>query len=131
IALDAAEIVADSLADGEAPEPVEQPDDVLARFADDIPVPASFHGRTAFGTEYSGGGAFGGDLTIDETAAFYEEALPDAGYEVDAPRTKDVEGVPTTIIEFSGRDGTGAIEISPNDDPPGATLLFITYAESE
>jgi hypothetical protein len=131
IALDAAEIVADGLADGEAPEPVEQPDDVLARFADDIPVPASFSGRTAFGTEYSGGGAFGGDLTIDETAAFYEEALPDAGYEADAPRTEDVDGVPTTIIEFSGRDRTGTIEISPNDDPPGATLLFVTYTESE
>jgi hypothetical protein len=131
IALDAAEIVADGLADGDEPEPVEQPDDVLARFADDIPVPASFSGRTAFGTEYNGGGAFGGDLTIDETAAFYEEALPDAGYEAEAPRTEDVDGVPTTIIEFSGRDRTGTIEISPNSDPPGATLLFVSYAESE
>lgn len=132
IALEAAELVATKLARGrERPEPVEQPDDVLARFADDIPVPASFHSRTAFGTEYNGGGAFGGDLGVDETVAYYAEALPDAGYEAGEPRTEDVDGVPTTIIEFSGRGRTGTVEISPEDDPPGTILLFISYAEEE
>lgn len=132
IAIDAAEIVADELPPGrDEPAPVEQPDEVLARFADDIPVPASFGGRTAFGTEYNGGGAFGGDLTIDEVVAFYEEALPDAGYEHEEPRTEDVDGVSTTVLPFSGPDRDGEIQISPNDDPPGATLLFITYQETE
>ena len=36
-----------------------------------------------------------------------------------------------TVIPFSGRGRTGEIEISPNDDPPGATLLFVTYQESD
>jgi hypothetical protein len=62
---------------------------------------------------------------------FYEEALPDAGYELEDPRTEDVDGVPTTLLPFSGPGRTGEIQISPNDDPPGATLLFITYQESE
>ncbi len=110
-------------------EPVEQPDDVLARFADDIPVPASFMSRTAFGTEYNGGGAFGGDLTIDEVVAYYQEALPGAGYEVGEPMTEDVDGVTTTVLPFSGPGRIGEIEISPNTDPPGATLLFISYQE--
>jgi hypothetical protein len=129
IATDAATIVADKLAGGDGPEPVEQPDDVLARFADDIPVPASFMSRTAFGTEYNGGGAFGGDLTIDEVVAYYQEALPGAGYEVGEPTTEDVDGVTTTVLPFSGPGRTGEIEISPNTDPPGATLLFISYQE--
>jgi hypothetical protein len=132
IALSGAEIVADELAGGrDEPAPVEQPDDVLARFADDIPVPESFTGRTAFGTEYNGGGAFGGDLTVDEVAAFYEEALPEAGYDVEAARVEDVDGVATTIVAFSGPDRTGQVEVSPNTDPPGATLLFVTYQERE
>ncbi|MGQ0805516.1 MAG: hypothetical protein ACT4PI_16860 [Actinomycetota bacterium] len=129
IATEGAEIVADELAGVGLPEPVEQPDDVLARFADDIPVPASFMSRTAFGTEYNGGGAFGGDLTIDEVVAYYQEALPDAGYEVGEPTTADVDGVATTVLPFSGPGRTGEIEISPNTDPPGATLLFISYQE--
>jgi hypothetical protein len=129
IATDAATIVADKLAGGDGPEPVEQPDDVLARFADDIPVPASFMSRTAFGTEYNGGGAFGGDLTIDEVVAYYQEALPGAGNEVGEPTTEDVDGVTTTVLPFSGPGRTGEIEISPNTDPPGATLLFISYQE--
>jgi hypothetical protein len=132
IAIEGAELVADELAKGrDEPEPVEQPDEVFAQFADDIPVPASFMNRTAFGTEYNGGGAFGGDLTIDELVAYYEEALPDAGYEVGEPTTEDVDGVPTTVLTFTGEDRTGTIEISPNDDPPGATLLFISYEEVE
>ena len=130
IAIEGAEIVAEELREGDGPEPVEQPDDVIDRFADDIPVPASFMSRTAFGTEYNGGGAFGGDLTIDEVVAYYQEALPDAGYEVDEPTTEDVDGVATTVLTFSREDRTGAIEISPNSDPPGATLLFISYEES-
>jgi hypothetical protein len=129
IATDAATIVADKLAGGDGPEPVEQPDDVLARFADDVPVPASFMSRTAFGTEYNGGGAFGGDLTIDEVVAYYQEALPGAGNEVGEPTTEDVDGVTTTVLPFSGPGRTGEIEISPNTDPPGATLLFISYQE--
>ncbi|HEX6312703.1 MAG TPA: hypothetical protein VF152_13900 [Acidimicrobiia bacterium] len=130
IATSGAELVADELARGrKEPAPVEQPDDILARFADDVPVPDSFVNRTAFGTEYDGGGAFGGDLTVDETVAFYREAFPEAGYEPGEPRTEDVDGVATTIIDFSGRGRTGQIEISPNDDPPGATLLFVTYSE--
>lgn len=129
IATDAATIVADKLAGGDGPEPVEQPDDVLARFADDIPVPASFMSRTAFGTEYNGGGAFGGDLTIDEVVVYYQEALPGAGNEVGEPTTEDVDGVTTTVLPFSGPGRTGEIEISPNTDPPGATLLFISYQE--
>ena len=129
IATDAATIVADKLAGGDGPEPVEQPDDVLARFADDIPVPESFMSRTAFGTEYNGGGAFGGDLTIDEVVVYYQEALPGAGNEVGEPTTEDVDGVTTTVLPFSGPGRTGEIEISPNTDPPGATLLFISYQE--
>jgi len=129
IATEGADIVADELSGTGLAEPVEQPDDVLARFADDIPVPASFMSRTAFGTEYNGGGAFGGDLTIDEVVAYYQEALPDAGYEVGEPTTEDVDGVATTVLTFSGPDRTGEIEISPNTDPPGATLLFVSYEE--
>lgn len=129
IVTEGAEIVADELAGADLREPVEQPDDVLARFADDIPVPASFMSRTAFGTEYNGGGAFGGDLTIDEVVAYYQEALPDAGYEVGEPTTEDVDGVATTLLPFSGPGRTGEIEISPNTDPPGATLLFVSYQE--
>ena len=130
IAIDGATLVAEKLAKGrDEPEAVEQPADVLARFADDIPVPESFMSRTAFGTEYDGGGAFGGDLTIDEVLAYYEEALPDAGYEAGEARTEDVDGVPTTVLPFSGPGRTGTIEISPNSDPPGATLLFISYQE--
>lgn len=129
IATEGADIVADELRGVGLPEPVEQPDDVLARFADDIPVPASFMSRTAFGTEYNGGGAFGGDLTIDEVVAYYQEALPDAGYEVGEPTTEDVDGVATTVLTFSGPDRNGQIEISPNTDPPGATLLFVSYEE--
>jgi hypothetical protein len=132
IATEGAEIVADELARGrDEPPPVEQPDDVLARFADDIPVPASFSSRTVFGTEYNGAGAFGGDLTVDEVAAYYDEQLPDAGYEAGERRIEDMDGVPTTIIPFSGRGRTGEIEISPNADPPGATLLFISYEEGD
>lgn len=133
IAVDGAEIVADELARGrDEPEPVEQPDEVLARFADDIPVPASFDSRTAFGTEYNGGGAFGGDLAVDEVVAFYEEALPDAGYELGDPRTEDSDGVATTVLPFSDPDRSGEIQISPEPDgPPGTTLLFVTYQETE
>jgi hypothetical protein len=130
IATDGAEIVADELARGrDEPPPVEQPGDVLARFADDIPVPASFMSRTAFGTEYNGGGAFGGDLTIDEVVAYYQQTLPDTGYEAGEPRTEDVDGVTATVLPFSGPGRTGEIAISPNSDPPGATLLFISYQE--
>ena len=130
IALEGATLVAEKLGEGQdEPEPVEQPADVLARFADDIPVPESFMSRTAFGTEYDGGGAFGGDLTTDEVIAFYEQALPDAGYEMGEVTTEDVDGVPTTVIAFTGPDRTGTIEVSPNDDPPGATLLFVSYQE--
>jgi hypothetical protein len=129
IATEAAEIVAEELPGGDEPPAVEQPDEVQERFADDIPVPASFTSRTAFGTEYNGGGAFGGDLTIDEVVAYYQEALPDAGYVVGEPTTEDVDGVPTTLLPFSGEGRTGEIEISPNSDPPGATLLVVSYQE--
>jgi hypothetical protein len=139
ISLDAATTVGDELirAAGRDPEEEagdrpEQPDDIAARFADDIPVPASFAYRTVFGTEYNGSGAFGGDLTIDEVVAFYEEALPDAGFEVgDITQGTDVDGAPATIIPFEGNGRSGEIEVSPNSDPPGATLIFVTYETPE
>jgi hypothetical protein len=130
IAIDGATLAAKKLAKGQdEPERVEQPEEVVARFADDIPVPESFTSRTAFGTEYDGGGAFGGDFTTEEVIAFYEQQLPATGYEMGEVTTEDVDGVPTTIIPFTRDDRNGQIEVSPNDDPPGATLLFITYEE--
>jgi hypothetical protein len=139
ISLDAATIVGEELirAAGRDPEEeeanrAEQPDDMPARFADDIPIPSSFAYRTVFGSEYNGSGAVGGDLTIDEVVAFYEEALPDAGFEVgDITTGPNDEGVTSTLIPFEGNDRIGQVEISPNDSPPGATLIFITYETTE
>lgn len=139
IATDAAVIVGERLIkaagrdpDEEADDQPEQPAGIPARFADDIPVPSSFAFRTVFGTEYKGSGAFGGDLTVDEVVAFYETALPDAGFDVGAvhPDT-DVDGGPVTVVPFSGNGRTGEIEIGPNTDPPGATLIFVSYETPE
>ena len=139
ISIDAAIIVGDELIraagrdpDEEAAERPEQPDDIPARFADDVPVPSSFAYRTVFGTEYNGSGAFDGDLTIDEVVAFYEEALPNAGFEVgEIAQGTNADGAPATVIPFEGNGRTGEIEISPNTSPPGATLIFVTYETPE
>jgi hypothetical protein len=139
ISVDAAVIVGEELIraagrdpEEEAADRPEQPDDVAARFADDIPVPASFAYRTVFGTEYNGSGAFGGDLTIDEVVAFYEDALPDAGFEVgEITQGTNIDGAPATIIPFEGNGRTGQVEISPNTSPPGATLIVVTYETPE
>ncbi len=139
ISIDAAVIVGEELIraagrdpEDEAADAPEQPDDIAARFADDIPVPSSFAYRTVFGTEYNGSGAFGGDLTIDEVVAFYEEALPDAGFDVgEITQGTNIDGASATIITFEGNGRTGEIEISPNTDPPGATLIFVTYETPE
>jgi len=113
--------------------PVEQPEGIPARFADDIPVPTSFRSLTVFGTEYDGAGSFVGNLSIEETAAAFEQALADAGYEVEAARPgTDFDGNPVTIVAFADRDRTGEVEISPHDgDPPGATFVFVSYNETQ
>ncbi len=137
IATDGAVIVGERLirAGGRDPDDEttpEQPAGVAARFADDIPVPSSFAYRVVFGTEYDGSGAFGGELTVDEVVAFYQEALPEAGFEVGEVRSDtNIDGQPVTVVPFEGNGRTGEIEIGPNTDPPGATLIFVSYETPE